>query len=52
MTPATDPRDLTLSRDIAATPQALFRCWTDPALLPRWFCPPPWGVSHAETDRS
>ncbi|HOB94152.1 MAG TPA: SRPBCC family protein [Aquabacterium sp.] len=42
--------DLTLTRDIAASPAALFRCWTDPALIPQWFCPPPWGVSHAETD--
>jgi len=33
--------DLTLTRDIAASPAALFRCWTDPALIPQWFCPPP-----------
>lgn len=49
-TAAADARDLILTRDIAATPAALFRCWTDPALIPKWFCPPPWGVSHAETD--
>ena len=34
MSDATDHRDLTLTRDIAATPAALFRCWTDPALIP------------------
>ncbi len=43
-------RDLVITRDIAASPAALFRCWTDPTLIPRWFCPPPWSVSHAETD--
>ena len=46
----TDPRDLTLTRDIAATPAQLFRCWTEPALIRQWFCPPPWAVSHAEMD--
>jgi len=45
-----DPRDLTLTRDIAATPAQLFRCWTEPALIRQWFCPPPWAVSHAEMD--
>jgi len=46
----TDPRELTLTRDIAATPAQLFRCWTEPALIRQWFCPPPWAVSHAEMD--
>lgn len=46
----TDPRDLILTRDIAATPAQLFRCWTEPALICQWFCPPPWTVPHAETD--
>jgi len=50
MTTATDPRDLMLSRDIAATPAQLYRCWTEPALICQWFCPPPWTVSHAELD--
>ena len=45
-----DPRDLTLTRDIAATPAQLFRCWTEPALICQWFCPPPWTVPRAETD--
>lgn len=43
-------RDLVLTRDIAATAAQLFRCWTEPALIQRWFCPPPWTVSRAETD--
>ena len=46
----TDPRDLTLTRDIAATPAQLYRCWTEPALIRQWFTPPPWTVCHAETD--
>lgn len=45
-----DDRDLTLTRDIAATPEQLYRCWTEPALMCQWFCPPPWRVKHAETD--
>lgn len=32
-------RQLTLTRVIAATPQAVWRCWTDPAILPKWFGP-------------
>ena len=48
--PSATERDLVLVRDIAASPAALFRCWTDPALIPRWFCPPPWSVSRAQTD--
>ncbi|MBZ8142454.1 polyketide cyclase [Rubrivivax gelatinosus] len=47
---AATERDLVITRDIAASPAALFRCWTDATLIPRWFCPPPWTVSHAETD--
>jgi uncharacterized protein YndB with AHSA1/START domain len=42
--------ELKLTRLIDATPDKVFRCWTDPDLIPRWFCPPPWGVSRAEVD--
>jgi len=42
--------ELTLSRFIDAPREKLFRCWTDPELMPIWFCPPPWGVSRAEVD--
>ena len=45
-----DDRDLSLTRDIAATPEQLFRCWTEPALIRLWFTPPPWTVCHAEVD--
>jgi uncharacterized protein YndB with AHSA1/START domain len=45
-----DDRDLTLTRDIAATPEQLYRCWTEPALIRQWFTPPPWTVCHAEME--
>jgi uncharacterized protein YndB with AHSA1/START domain len=41
---------LTLTRLINAPREKLFRAWTDPQLIPQWFCPPPWGVSEAHTD--
>ena len=42
--------ELKLTRLIDASPDKVFRCWTDPELIPAWFCPPPWGVSKAEVD--
>lgn len=45
-----DDRDLVLTRLIAAAPSAVFRCWSEPALLMRWFVPKPWTVAHAEVD--
>jgi len=42
--------ELTITRLIDAPREALFRCWTDPDLIPLWFCPPPWGVSEAHSD--
>lgn len=32
-------RSLVLSRQIAAPVARVWRCWTDPALLPQWFGP-------------
>lgn len=47
----TDPsRDLVLTRLIDAPPEAVYRCWTDAALLPKWFAPKPWTVPRAELD--
>lgn len=42
--------ELTLTRLIDAPREKLFRAWTDPVLIPQWFCPPPWSVSEAHTD--
>ncbi|KQS79451.1 polyketide cyclase [Rhizobium sp. Leaf384] len=47
---AADDRDLVITRHIAATPNALFRCWTEPALIQQWFVPPPWTIAAAEVD--
>jgi uncharacterized protein YndB with AHSA1/START domain len=37
-------RELVLARVIDASPEALYRCWTDPAIMPKWFCPKPWTI--------
>jgi uncharacterized protein YndB with AHSA1/START domain len=46
----TTDRELTLTRDIPVSPDKLFRCWTDPALIVQWFTPPPWITTAAEID--
>jgi uncharacterized protein YndB with AHSA1/START domain len=43
-------RELTFTRLLDAPRAAIWRCWTDSALLPIWFCPPPWKVSRAVMD--
>ncbi|PYE45039.1 uncharacterized protein YndB with AHSA1/START domain [Rhizobium sp. PP-F2F-G20b] len=45
-----DDRDLVITRHIDVTPNALFRCWTEPALLQQWFVPKPWTIATAEVD--
>ena len=37
----TDDRTLSFDRLIAAKPETVWRCWTDPDLLARWFAPKP-----------
>ena len=37
-----DPRDLAISRHMSATPDQLWRIWSDPTLLAEWWCPKPW----------
>ena len=50
----TDPfpadRELLLSRLIAATPDKLYRCWTEPELLKQWFAPTPYTTPSALLD--
>lgn len=42
--------ELTLTRVIHQPAEKLFKCWTTPELLPKWFCPPPWRVTRAVLD--
>ncbi len=41
---------LTLTRTIDASPDKLFRAWTEPSLIKKWFAPLPLTTPHAETD--
>lgn len=53
MTPAVEPtsdRELVLTRLIDAPRAAVFRAWTDPDLLKRWFAPRPYTTPVAELD--
>ncbi|WP_438483039.1 SRPBCC family protein [Oleiharenicola lentus] len=43
-------RELVLTRILNASPEKLFRCWTEPALIKQWFVPKPWTIAKAEVD--
>jgi len=47
--PASD-RELVLARLIAAPRALVWRGWTEPALMVRWFTPAPWVTTAAEVD--
>lgn len=49
-TTGTPTRELSLTRLIPAPAAALYRAWTEPALIRRWFAPAPFTVAEAETD--
>ena len=49
VTPASD-RELVLTRLIDASPDKVYRAWTDPALLRQWFAPLPYTTPVAELD--
>ena len=49
---ATDARVLSLTRLLAASPAALYRCWTEPALIVQWFTPPPWKTTRVAVSGS
>lgn len=42
--------ELSITRAIDAPRAQVWRCWTEPELLKRWYCPKPWHVSHVEQD--
>ena len=51
MTTHFDPTlDLLLERDLDVAPAKLWACWTQPALLEKWFCPVPWRATDIEID--
>ena len=46
-----DPElDLVLERTIEATPERVWRAWTDPEQVRQWFAPAPWRVAECEID--
>ena len=47
--PAND-RELVLARIIDAPREKVYRCWTDPKLMPQWFAPKPWETPKVEVD--
>ena len=50
MSDAPTPIVLELDRALAAPPERVFRAWTEPAELARWFCPNPELPTSAEVD--
>lgn len=49
--PAPDPAlTLAVERTLDAPRSAVWRCWTEPALMKQWFCPKPWRLAEAEVD--
>lgn len=47
---AADDRDLVLDRLLDAPRSAVWRAWTEPEILRRWFAPRPWTTPRAELD--
>ena len=47
---ATAEHELVLTRLIDAPREMLFRAWTEPELMKKWFSPAPWTTPHAEMD--
>lgn len=42
--------DLVLEKIIDVKPELVWRCWTEPELLMKWFCPRPWQTVACEID--
>ena len=43
-------RELRIERVLDAPRAAIWRCWTEPALMLHWFTPKPWKTVSAEVD--
>lgn len=50
MNDVADRHELVLDRLMDAPRAALWRCWTDPSLLVKWFTPAPWTTVSADLD--
>lgn len=48
--PTTEERVLVLERIFDATPDRVYRAWTDPHVLKKWFAPKPFTTPVAELD--
>jgi uncharacterized protein YndB with AHSA1/START domain len=46
----TSDRELVLCRIIDASPEKVFRAWTDPTLMKQWFAPAPFTTPVVETE--
>ena len=42
--------DLVLERTVAVAPELVWKAWTTPELVARWFAPRPWSVAACEID--
>ena len=49
-TTSVEGRDLVLTREFDATPEKLYRAWTQPALITQWFTLGTWKAVKAEMD--
>jgi uncharacterized protein YndB with AHSA1/START domain len=46
-----DPKlDLVLERTVDVAPELVWKAWTTPELLVKWFAPKPWSTSSCEID--
>ncbi len=41
---------LSIERTLEAPVEKVWRCWAEPELLQRWFCPEPWYVTDARIE--
>jgi len=49
--PQRDPElDLILTREVDVAPELVWRAWTEPEHLVKWFTPAPWSTVSAEVD--
>jgi len=44
------PKDLRLDVTLDAPRAAVWRCWTEPKLLKKWYCPKPWRVESVDAN--